>query len=76
MSKVTHREQDDADKQKKKRRAPITKLSFNSQVTVVKYNKYNEKLLSPEQNDSIAYSNLKVAKKAFKKRTTMSHPDE
>ena len=71
VSKVSNREPEDEDKPKKKRRAPTTKLSFNSQVTVVKYNKYNEKLLSPEQNDGIAFSNLKVAKKAFKKRTTV-----
>ena len=72
VSKVSNREPEDEDKPKKKRRAPTTKLSFNSQVTVVKYNKYNDKLLSPEQNDdSNAHSNLKVAKKAFKKRTTV-----
>ena len=44
--KAQVKEEDDlpttfCEKKKKKRRAPTTKLSFNSQVTVVSYNKYN-----------------------------------
>ena len=64
---------------KKKRRQPKTRLSFNSQVTVVSYNKYNQKLLSPprlnesdddENEEKQTYQGLKVAKKTFKKRTS------
>ena len=63
---------------KKKRRQPKTRLSFNSQVTIVSYNKYNQKLLSPprlnesddDDEEKQTYQGLKVAKKTFKKRTS------
>ena len=57
---------------KKPPKSTHSKLSFNHEVTVINYNKYNQKLLSPPKPENeeghSRLQGLKVAKKQFKKR--------
>lgn len=53
--------------QKRQRKPPTTKLSFNTSVIVVKYQKTTP--LSPKKTET-EHTGLKVAKKGFLKRIT------